>query len=187
MKDIINKNENICRLLLFILYTLIISLFRNHIVIILGGVLALLLLIISRRTVETIRRSLHAFLFIALGTFFTALRGDTADSILYFVRLASIVMVSVIYISIEDPLDILDALCRVFRIREEYALSIIIALEIIPLIYNEFERIRNAQKLRGLDHGRRLGAFKMIIPAFISLLNKSESIEKLLYIKCLQE
>lgn len=179
-------NTNKLHLTAFAVFTVIMALLKTSFVTLTGAGVVVILLALSGKTFYILKRCLHAILFVAFGALLIVIRGEYTEALLYFARLSSIVLASVIYVSFEEPEDILDAITGVLRVKKEYALSVVIALEFIPMIYDEFERIRMAERMRGLDISKGFRAVKMIIPVFISVLKRTESIEKILYIKCFQ-
>ena len=179
-------NMNKLHLTAFAVFTVIMALLKTSFVTLTGAGVVVILLALSGKMFYILKRCLHAILFVAFGALLIVIRGEYTEALLYFARLSSIVLASVIYVSFEEPEDILDAITGVLRVKKEYALSVVIALEFIPMIYDEFERIRMAERMRGLDISKGFRAVKMIIPVFISVLKRTESIEKILYIKCFQ-
>ena len=179
-------NMNKLHLTAFAVFTVIMALLKTSFVTLTGAGVVVILLALSGKTFYILKRCLHAILFVAFGALLIVIRGEYTEALLYFARLSSIVLASVIYVSFEEPEDILDAITGVLRVKKEYALSVVIALEFTPMIYDEFERIRMAERMRGLDISKGFRAVKMIIPVFISVLKRTESIEKILYIKCFQ-
>lgn len=88
------------------------------------------------------------------------------------------------------PTDILDGLTEGFHIKNDFAMSLVLALSFLPILSDEMNRIRIAQAARGADvrEGsiwiRMKHTISIMIPLFRAAIDRSEKMADAMDVRC---
>lgn len=180
------KNKEALKLILFILFIAGLNLCRIPFVTctLAAGLICLSIIRHPSGLWRRIWMCRMAFILIAVGAAVTFAKEGCVPAALYLLRLSSTVLASCLYMSTSEPLDIIISLKRIFFLKDEYTVPMVIALESLPLLADSFDRLRFAEKSRGIDIKKYFTARKMLMPLFMLILGKSKKQSDLLRLKC---
>ncbi len=86
-------------------------------------------------------------------------------------RLVAIALVGLLATATSDPVDIADALVQQLRMSPRFAIGVLAALRLVPLLAQEWQTIAMARRARGVDAGRSpIAAVRLFAGQMMSLL-----------------
>ncbi|MEW6411613.1 MAG: energy-coupling factor transporter transmembrane component T [Candidatus Zixiibacteriota bacterium] len=114
--------------------------------------------------------------------------GGAQLALFYSLRLVIFISVAFLITLTNSPSELGDAMTRLFRPLERFrvpvydlALILFIALRFIPILYDEFTAIRNAQMMRGVSFtgsffARMKKTTSIIIPVFVAAIQRADEL-----------
>lgn len=189
------KNISSIKLILLFIYIFALALVRSISLTYLCAVILLiptLMLIIKkgislRGLLRALWKCRFVFLFIILGSIIILIEYGYKDAAMYCARLFLAITASILYVSSEDTIDIIRALKAVFFMKEEYALSMVIALTSIPQLSEDFDSLRHTARSRGISIRHGLRAKYLLTPLFMMHLRRVQSTSTILRLKGLDD
>ena len=86
-------------------------------------------------------------------------------------RLVAIALAGLLATATSDPVDIADALVQQLRMSPRFAIGVLAALRLVPLLAQEWQTIAMARRARGVDAGRSpIAAVRLFAGQMMSLL-----------------
>ena len=112
---------------------------------------------------------------LVISELFSLIWLPVGDVLISFWRLTLIILMSVIFSKTTEPRDILDGLRSGFPVSEGVAMSLAIALDFLPCLGREMERLKAAAASRGAlyDEGSVFARAKQMIPLLIPLFRSA--------------
>lgn len=138
---------------------------------------------------KVVRKTKHIFILLFVGFIFNLLYTSCRNAAVIFLRLYSIALITQIFTMTTPASMLMDELERTFHIKNEYIVSMMIAMAFLPILESTFQEIRMAQTARGCDwsgHGlisRIKRLLPILIPLFSFSLRKAETLGEALTIK----
>jgi energy-coupling factor transport system permease protein len=86
-------------------------------------------------------------------------------------RLLAIALAGVLATATSDPIDVADSLIQQLRVSPRFAIGVLAALRLLPLLAQEWQTLGMARRARGVDAGRSpLAAIRLFAGKLLSLL-----------------
>ena len=138
---------------------------------------------------QMVRKTRHILVLLLVGFCFNLFFLPWQGSLVVFLRLYSIVIAAQVFTMTSRPEEIMDILEDKLHVKNEYVVSIMIALAFLPILQRVYQDIVKAQTSRGSTWmygdiiSRIRGVIPIIIPVFRFALRKSEMLGEALTIK----
>lgn len=203
-ESLIHKVNPLAKLLSIVIIIGAVAVAKSYYAIALSSFIFVLILFISNITLKEIYLTVKPFIFLLLltfiiqllfskdGSFSLDLKNNLANSIVVVTQFFLIIALSSIFTLTTSQVDIVRSILffvrpfRKFVNINEIAISIIIAIRFIPLLFHEADTIIVAQKIRGIWVKGYKNIFKnasiffkaesFIIPLFVKVIDYAEKI-----------
>lgn len=150
-------------------------------------------LIFFRISLLPVRKTLHKIRYILflliVGLIFNLIFSSWMEAVVIFLRLFAVVMAAQVVIMTATAEDLIDALEFSFKMKNEYVVSIMIAISFIPILETTRKEIAAAQSARGYDFAESTLSEKLkgipaiLIPLFRFSIKKAEILGEALTVK----
>lgn len=138
---------------------------------------------------QMVRKTKHILVLLLVGFCFNLFFLPWQNSLVVFLRLYSIVIAAQVFTMTSRSEDIMETLEDKFHVKNEYVVSVMIALAFLPILQRVYQDIVKTQTSRGSTwmygdiFSRIKGVIPIIIPVFRFALHKSEMLGEALTIK----
>lgn len=206
-KSVVHRMDVRFKLYFILLYTVLCLMCRNITALSICTLTALIAVFMARISVRALWKRtkgilLLLFILSAVNVFttkgyelceigvFAVTREGLYKAGFIFIKLYMITLIAVLVACTTAPADLLDGLAQGFRIKNEYAMTIILALSFLPSLSEEMNRLRSAQAARGADISegniwmRLKHTVSVIVPLFRAVIDRSEKTADALDVRC---